>query len=160
MPIQVNAPGWRIRSVSRGSGAPAPGPLEGLPSLFLTADSHVADETVLEAAPVTRGRPVSGGPLDLSVDVPPDRGAQLAIRRPIRERSSRRPVSSAARGTRGPSQVRFQATVRSEAGGTTRGLVSQAAKAIVVSVARLGGDRLVSLLLPKLVATFESRSWA
>ena len=58
MPIQINSPGWKIKRVagSRGAARAAGADLPGLPSEFLTAESRVAEEAVLEPAPVTRGR--------------------------------------------------------------------------------------------------------
>jgi hypothetical protein len=157
MSIQVSSPGWRTRSATRGGGS-ASARLEGLPPAFLTGDAQVSDEIVLEAAAPTRGRAAPGGPLDLTVGVEPGRAAMLALRHPSGALTFHRPVGSTTRGGRGASQARFQVTVRS--GGTTRGLAGQAVKAIVVKVAKIAGDKLVSLLLPRLVETFEKRFWA
>ncbi len=57
---------------------------------------------------------------------------------------------------RGPSQVRFQVTVRQN---PTRGAIGQAIKAIVIKVAQVAADKAVSLLLPKLAEAFEKRVW-
>ena len=129
-----------------------------MPPAFLAGDAKVSDEIVLEAAAPTRGRETPGGPLDLTVDVEPGRAAMLALRHPSGALTFHRPVGSTTRGGRGASQARFQVTVRS--GGATRGLAGQAVKAIVVKVAKVAGDKLVSLLLPRLVETFEKRFWA
>ena len=126
--------------------------------MFLTEDSRVAEEVILEPAPTTRGQPASGGMVDLSCDVGPGEAAILAIRHPSNALTFHLPVQSTSRGLRGPSQARFQVAIRRSAP-TTRGLASQAAKAIVVKVAQLAGDKLVSLVLPKLVEAFEKRSW-
>ena len=131
--------------------------MAGLPREFLADDSRVSDEVVLDPAPPTRGR-AAGGPIDLTVDVEPGQMAILALRHPSGALTFHRPVESTTRGARGPSQVRFQVAVRG--GSATRGLGGQAVKAIVVKVAKLAGDRLVSLLLPKLVEAFEKRAWA
>jgi hypothetical protein len=157
MPIHVNSPGWRIPSATRGGPAAAT-PLKGLPGEFLTGDSHVSEETVIEPAPATRGRPAAGGPLDVTVDLEPGRAAVLALRHPSGALTFHRPIAATTRGARGPAQVRFQVTVHG--GGTTRGLAGTVVKAIVVKVAKLGGEKLVSLALAKLVEAFEKRSWA
>jgi CHAT domain-containing protein len=159
MPIQVTSPGWRVRAAARGGPAAAATAGPGLPPQFLTDDSHVSDEVVLEAVPTTRGKPAAVGPVDLRVEVEPDRVALLAVRHPSGALTFHRPVESTTRGLRGPSQARFQVTIRT-GGGASRGLVAQAAKAIVVTVAKVGGDKLASLLLPKLVEAFEKRSWS
>ena len=73
MPIQLNSPGWRIRRLggSRGAARAAAVELPGLPPEFLTAQSRVAEEVVLEPAATTRGQAASGGGLDLSYDLEP-----------------------------------------------------------------------------------------
>jgi len=158
MPVQVNSPGWRVRSTTRGGPAVASA-VPGLPREFLTEDSHVSDEVVLEPAPATRARPGAAGPVDLRVDVEPDRVAVLAVRHPSGALTFHRPVESTTRGARGPSQARFQVTIRTGGAPATRGIVSQVAKAVVVKVAKLAADKLATLLLPKLVEAFEKRSW-
>ena len=58
MPIQLNSPGWTIRSVPalpRGR-ARRRRRLPGLPSEFLTDESRVAEEVVLDPPSATRGR--------------------------------------------------------------------------------------------------------
>lgn len=157
MAIQVNSPGWRIRPATRGAAAVS-NSLASLPREFLTDDSRVSDEVVLDPAPPTRGRAAAGGPIDLTVDVEPGQMAVLALRHPSGALTFHRPVASTSRGARGPSQARFQVAVRSSSS-ATRGLGGQALKAIVVKVAKLAGDKLVSLLLPKLVESFEKRAW-
>jgi len=54
MPFELNSPGWRIRAARRGARAVG-GTAPGLPPGFLTEDSRVAEEVVLEATPATRG---------------------------------------------------------------------------------------------------------
>jgi hypothetical protein len=59
VPIEISSPGWRIKRVagSRGAAAQAAAPdLPGLPPEFLTPESRVAEEAVLEPAPAIRGR--------------------------------------------------------------------------------------------------------
>ena len=155
MPIQLNSPGWRIRSATRGTRAVGTTP-QGLPTEFLTGDSRVAEEVILDPAPTTRGQPAGAGALDLSCDLEPGQAAILAIRHPSNALTFHLPVQSTSRGLRGPSQARFQVAIHRS---TTRGLVTQAVKAIVVKVAHFVGDRLVSLALPKLVEAFEKHSW-
>src|SRR5947208_5740772 len=155
MPFELNSPGWRIRAARRGARAVG-GTAPGLPPGFLTEDSRVAEEVVLEATPATRGQPSSGGMLDLTCDVEPGEAAILAIRHASNALTFHLPVQSTSRGRRSPSQARFQIAIRQ---GTKRGLASQAIKAIVVKVARLAGDKLVTLVLPKLVEAFEKNSW-
>ena len=155
MPFELNSPGWRIRAARRGARAVG-GTAPGLPPGFLTEDSRVAEEVVLEATPATRGQPSSGGMLDLTCDVEPGEAAILAIRHASNALTFHLPVQSTSRGRRGSSQARFQIAIRQ---GTKRGLASQAIKAIVVKVARLAGDKLVTLVLPKLVEAFEKNSW-
>ena len=156
MPLQLNSPGWRIRGTPRGADAIAGAP-PGLPDWLLSDDSRVAEEVVLEPAPPTRGQPANGGAIDFSCDVEPGQAAILVIRHASNALTVHLPVVSASRGLRGPSQARFQVTIRRTA--ATRGLASQAIKAILVKVAQLAGDKLVSLVLPKLVAFFEQAAW-
>ena len=100
MAIQVNSPGWRVRTATRGSAA-ATSAFTSLPSEYLTEDSRVAEEAVLDPAPVSRGAAGVTGPVDLSVDVEPDQVALLAIRHPSGALTFHRPVESRTRGTRG-----------------------------------------------------------
>src|SRR6266851_3632395 len=141
MGMQLNSPGWRIRAATRGARAAGSAP-PGLPPEFLTEDSRVAEEVVLDAAPATRGQPTASGTIDLSCDVEPGEAAILAIRHPSGALTFHLPVQSTSRGLRGPSQARFQIAIRRS---TTRGLATQALKAIVVKVGRLAGGKLVSL---------------
>ncbi len=157
MPIQLNSPGWRIRSATRGAPAVGSTPPD-LPPWLLSEDSRIAEEVVLDPAPTTRGQPASGAVLDLSCDVEPGQAAILAIRQPSNALTFHLPVQSTSRGLRGPSQARFQVAIR-QSPTTTRGLAAQAIKATVVKVAQLVGDKLVSLALPRLVKAFEERSW-
>src|SRR5215213_3013807 len=133
MPIQINSHGWKVRRAgpSRAvASAAAPG-LPGLPPEFLTDESHVADEAVLEpaAAPATRGVDAPAGALDVSYDLEPGQTAVLAIRHPSGALTFHLPIEATARGLRGPSHVRFLVPVRQPA---TRGLGGKAVKAIVV----------------------------
>src|SRR5262245_3664903 len=153
--MQVNSPGWRIRSATRAASA-AVGGRPGLPPEYLTDLSRVAEEVIVEPAPAMRSQ---GGTavLDLTAEVEPGQAAILAIRHASNALTFHLPVQSTTRGVRGPSQARFQVTLRRTT--ATRGVGSQAVKAILVQVAKLGGDRLISLALSKLVAAFEKQSW-
>ena len=157
MPIQLNTPGWRIQRAggTRGAAAAAVG-LPGLPPDFLTAESRVEEEVVLEPAPATRGGETAATSIDLSYDLEPGQTAVLAIRQPSGALTFHPPVQSISRGTRGPSQVRFQVPLRQTA---TRGLIGTAVKAIVIKVAKVGADKAVSFLLPRLIATVERELW-
>src|SRR5687768_11364995 len=157
MPIQLNTPGWRIQRAggTRGAAAAAVG-LPGLPPDFLTAESRVEEEVVLEPAPATRGGETAATSIDLSYDLEPGQTAVLAIRQPSGALTFHPPVQSISRGMRRPSQVRFQVPLRQTA---TRGLIGTAVKAIVIKVAKVGADKAVSFLLPRLVATVERELW-
>src|SRR5262249_38621629 len=102
-----------------------------------------------------QGLPGSAG-LDFSYDLGPQETAVLAIRHPSGALTFHAPAQSTSRGSRGPTQVRFQVTVRQRA---TRGIVGQAGKAIVVKVAQVAVDKAVSFVLPKLVEAFEKTLW-
>jgi len=158
MPIQLNSPGWRIRRLgtSRGAARVAAVDLPGIPPEFLTAQSRVAEEVVLEPTPAARSRGVSAGGLDLSDDVEPGHTAVLAIRHQSGALTFHLPVESTTRGLRGPTQVRFQLTPRRTA---TRGVVGTAIKAIVIKVVKVAADKAVSLLLPRLAEAVEKAVW-
>ncbi len=158
MPIQINSPGWRVKRVagSRGAGQAAASDLPGLPPEFLTAQSRVAEEAVLEPAPATRGRDAAAGAIDVTYDLEPGQTAILAVRHQSGALTFHPPVQSISRGVRGPSQVRFHVPVRQA---TTRGVVGTAIKAIVIKVAKMGADKGVSLLLPKLAESAEKAVW-
>ena len=158
MPIQINSPGWTVRRVrtSRGAARDVAVDLPGLPPQFLTDESRVTEEVVLVPPSATRGRESVSAGLDLSYDLPPGQTAILAIRHPSGALTFHLPVQSTSRGKRGPSQVRFQATVRRNA---TRGAIGQAVKAIVIKVVQVAADKAASLLLPKLAEAFEKSVW-
>src|SRR5262249_13048967 len=65
-------------------------------------------------------------------------------------------VQATSRSRRGPSQVRFVVSLPSvNRPAATRGLASRAIKAFLIKV----GDKLTSLVLPKLVAQVEAAAW-
>jgi CHAT domain-containing protein len=158
MPIEINSPGWRFRRAgTRGATRDVAVDLPGLPPEFLTAESRVAEEVVLEPAPATRGREAAAaGGLDLSYDLEPGQTAVLAIRHRSGALTFHLPVQSTSRGMRGPSQVRFQVVLRQTA---TRGVVGSAIKAIVIKVAKVAADKGVSFLLPRLAEALERALW-
>src|SRR5262245_44587471 len=159
MPIQLNSTAWRIRPgrVARGRGADAGDDLPGLPREFLTANSSVADEAVLEQAPATRGRDTGQEPLDLAYDVEPGQSAVLAIRHPSGALTFHPPQQTTVRGAQRGTHLRFRVAIRPQP--ATRGLVGSAIKVIVVKVGRLAADKLASLVLPKAVEALERAIW-
>lgn len=158
MPIQINSPGWRVKRVatSRGAAQGAAIDLPGLPAEFLTAESRVAEEAILEPAPATRGREAAPPAIDLSYDLEPQQVAVLAIRHPSGALTFHAPIQSISRGVRGPSRVQFHVPLRPAA---TRGLIGAAIKVIVVKVAKVGADKAVSFLLPRLAEAVEKAVW-
>jgi CHAT domain-containing protein len=158
MPIQINSPGWRVKRVagSRGAALTSAGELPGLPPEFLTAQSRVAEEAVLEAAPATRGREAAAGGIDLAYDAAPGQTAILAVRHQSGALTFHPPVQSISRGVQAPSHVQFHVALRRA---TTRGLVSTAIKAIVIEVAKVGADKAASVLLPRLAESAEKALW-
>ena len=58
MPIQLNSPGWKVQSAgaSRGGARASVAALPGLRQDFLTDQSRVAEEVILDPPPATRGR--------------------------------------------------------------------------------------------------------
>src|SRR6186713_1436333 len=160
MAITINSPGWRIRrgGTSRGVARGGADPLPGVPPQFLTPESRVAEETVLDPAPVTRARDaaVGSGAVDVSFDVEPGQTAILAVRHPSQALTFHLPIEVTSRGARASGQLRFQVPVGRSA---TRGLVSGAIKAILIKIAKFGADKAVSLLMPKLAAAVERAVW-
>ena len=140
---------------SRGAAAKATPELPGLPAEFLTAGSSVAEEAVLEPT-ATRTRAAAAGAVDLSCDVEPGHTAILAIRHQSGALTFHPPVQSVSRTARGPSQIQFRVQLNQPA---TRGLAGTAIKAIVIKVAKMGVDKGVSVLLPRLAEAVEKASW-
>ena len=110
MAITINSPGWRIKRLAarRGVTAREAEPLPGVPPQFLTPQSQVAEEAILEPAATTRGRDLDAGRLDLSFDVEPGQAAVLAVRHPSGALTFHLPIEATIRGTRALAQVRFQ----------------------------------------------------
>ena len=160
MPIQVNSPGWRIKhaGTSRGAALAAAIELPSLPPEFLTDESQVAEEVVLERSPAARrGGVAASARLDISYDLEPGQTAVLALRYPSGALTFHRPVEFTTRGMRGPSQVRFQVSIRRQS--TTRGPITDAVKAIVIKVAKMAAATATSFRLPRLVEVVEKAVW-
>lgn len=160
MPLHINAPGWKVRRTAavRGAARTTDQDLPSLPAEFLTDDSRVVEEVVVEPAARVRSRDAAPAApvLDLSCEVEPGRAAVLAIRHPSGALTFHLPVQAVARSTRSLSVVRFQVTVRAPA---TRGPIGSAVKVAVISVAKLAGDHAASLLMPQLAAGVEKAVW-
>jgi hypothetical protein len=140
---------------ARGAAAKAAAELPGLPPDFLTAESSVADEAVIEPS-ATRTRAAAPTAVDLACDVPPGHTAILAIRHQSGALTFHPPVQSVSRTARGPSQIAFRVQLNQPA---TRGLIGSAIKAIVIKVAKMGVDKGVSVLLPRLAEAVEKSAW-
>ena len=156
MPLQLNSPGWKIRT-SAGDPAWGAGGLPGLPAEFLTAESVVAEEAILQPPRAVRGAAATaGGALDLSCGIDPGHTAVLAIRHASGALTFSLPIESTSRGVRGATQVRFRVPVRQTA---TRGLVAQAVKAIVIRITKVAADKAATLVLPRLAAALVKEWW-
>lgn len=166
MSVQLNSEDWIIRPAvaMRGGARRAAEPASFFPREFLTGESQVAEEFEAQPAAAPRrdlGSTPTPGPLDFSYDLGPGETAILAIRHPSGALTFHRPVESTTRGVRKAGSVRFVVTVRSSSAATgTRGIVSQAIKAIVIKVGKVAADKAVSLLLPKLATLFEKTAWS
>jgi len=158
MAIELNSPGWKVRNAgaSHGSASAAASAPPGLPPEFLTAESRVADEVVLEPSSAIRGRDAGSPGLDLSYEIEPGGAAVLAIRYPSGALTFHRVIESTSRGLHGPTRVRFQVTVRRNA---TRGVIGQAVKAIAIKIGKVAIDKAAGFVPPKLVEVFEKAFW-
>jgi len=159
MPLQVNSPAWKIRPVnaSRGSTRDRAIGLPGMPAEYLTATSRVAEEVILEPSTArSRDREASAPALDITCDVKPGHTAILALRLPSGALTFHRPVQLTSRSVRGPSQLRFQIPAPRA---TSRGLVDQAIKAMVIEVVQVAADKAASFLLPRLAEAVEKTVW-
>jgi CHAT domain-containing protein len=157
MAIQVHSPGWKIRRRgSRGATRDAARDPSGVPPRFLTSESRVAQEVVLERASSARGRDFVDDELNLTYDLPAGNTAVLALRLPSGALTFHLPVPQKTRGLRGASQVRFQVTVPKP---NARGVLDWVIKAIVIQVAKIAADKAARLLLPRLATTVETTTW-
>lgn len=155
--ISVNSPGWEAQRPSRGTASPEAALLPGLPDDFLTTASTVADEVVLQPRPSRDGAPPSST-VDLSCDLGPGESAVLVVRRPSGALTIHAPSETVRRTRGGPASVRFVVPAPAP-GSTSRGIVSQAIKAIVVKVTDAIVDAAVSATLPVLVRALETMRW-
>ncbi|MEO8259426.1 MAG: CHAT domain-containing protein [Acidobacteriota bacterium] len=157
--ITVNSPGWEIQGPSRGAVTPT-AVLPGLPEEFLTIGSTVEEEVVLQPRPAARDAGVLAGSIDLSCDLAAGESAVLAIRRPSGALTFH-PPDQTVRRTRGGAGV-VQFTVPAPApppGATSRGILTQAIKAIVVKVKDGVIDAAAGATLPLLTRAFETLTW-
>lgn len=160
--MKIQSPGWEMRSAGVSRGAAAAGGPSGLPSEFLASGASIAEEAVLQPAPAAlRGGPAPSSTIDITCQLEPGESAVLAVRHPSGALTFHPPVDT-VRPTRGGAvTVRFSAPAHpAPAGpGATRGIVSQAVKAILVKVSDAVVDTAVGLALPKLASLFESTVW-
>ena len=133
--ITVNAPGWEVQSAARGGPAAAGASLPGLPPEFLTAGSTVEEEVVIQSRPVARDAAAPPGPIDLTCELAPGEAAVLVVRRPSGALTFHTPDETVRRTRGGAGSVHF--TVPPPAPpptGVSRGILTQAVKAIVIKV--------------------------
>ena len=157
MAIRINSPGWKIRRASTARGRlRADAELPGLPAEFLTTTSRVVEEAVLEPVTGPGLRNVRPDVIDVSCDIRPRHTAIVAVRHESGALTFHRPIETASRAAIAPSTVRFHITVRSA---STRGLLGQVLKVIVIEVLKLAADEAASLALPKLAEAFERSVW-
>ena len=154
--LTVNSPGWNVQGTSRGSISPSAAVLPGLPEEFLMAGSSVDDEVVLQPGPTRDGSPPPGT-IDLSCKLAPGEAAVLVVRRPSGALTFHVPAETVRTTRGGAGEVRF--TISAPPTSTTRGILTQAIKAIVVKVKDALVDTAVGAALPTLVRTFETVTW-
>jgi CHAT domain-containing protein len=158
--MTVNSPGWEVRSATRETASSAGALLPGLPDEFLTSGSTVEEEVILEPSPVARDRGGMPGPVELTCELAPGEAAVLVIRRPSGALSFHPPDETVRRTRGGPGVVHF--TVPPPApppDSASRGIVTQAIKAIVVKVKDAVIDAAVGATLPVLARAFETFTW-
>src|SRR5262245_14504562 len=104
MTIQLNSPAWRIAGTARArrSARSVSPVLTSIPPEFLSDESKVAEEVLLEPAGPLRGQVQGTAGLDLSYNVEPGQTAILAVRHSSGALTFHRPIESTARGMRGP----------------------------------------------------------
>ena len=115
---------------------------------------------VLQPRAVARDAGVPSGSIDLSCDLAPGEAAVLAIRRPSGALTFHPPDQTVRRTRGGAGVVHF--TVPAPApppGATSRGIFTQAIKAIVVKVKDAVIDAAVGATLPVLTRAFETLTW-
>ena len=158
--MTVNSPGWEVQRPSRGAVSPTTPLLPGLPDEFLTAGSTVDEEVVLQPRPTARGADAPSGSLDLSCELAPGEAAVLAIRRPSGALTFHPPDQTVRRTRGGPGVVHFVLPAPTPPpGAASRGILTQAIKAVVVKVKDAVIDTAVGATLPVLTRAFETFTW-
>ncbi len=158
MPLQVNSPGWSARGpgATRGRARDRAAGLPGLPPEFLTGESQLIEEVVLESPPTARRGLAGPEGLDVTCDVGPGQTAILALRLPSGALTFHLPADGARRAARGSSRARFRVPLRPN---TTRGIAGRIVKAIVIKIAQRAADEAVSFVLPRLAEALEAAVW-
>jgi hypothetical protein len=163
--LKVNSQDWDIRraAASRGAADAGSDTLAGLRDDFLAEGATVEEEVVLQPRPPARGAAAAAvGAIDLTAELGSGETAVLAIRRPSGALTFHPPTETVRRTRGGPSEVRFTvapggAVAPSES--TSRGLIDQAVKAILVKVKESTVDKIAGLALPALAQAFETTTW-
>src|SRR3954469_6938738 len=154
------SPGWEVRSATRGTPSSAGAGLPGLPDEFLTSGSRVEEEVVLEPRAVARDAASAPPPIELATDLAPGEAAVLVIRRPSGALTFHPPDQTVRRTRGGPGVVHFTVPApASPTGPTSRGIVTQAVKAIIVKVKDAVIDAAVGATLPVVTRAFETFTW-
>ncbi|HZD33404.1 MAG TPA: CHAT domain-containing protein, partial [Candidatus Angelobacter sp.] len=160
--IQSNSRDWLIQksAASRTAGRRSATAEPTFPEAFLTSESVVAEEFQASPTATARRSLSPTGPLDFTYQLPEGESAVLAIRHPSGALTFHLPVESTRRGAGQPGEVRFTVVVNSvnvETG--RRGIVSQAVKAVLITVGKVAADKAVSLALPVLAKLAEEAAW-
>ena len=134
MPLTVNSSGWEARSTTRGAVSSTAPLLSSLPDEFLPAGSTV-EEVVVQPRPVARGADAPSSAINMSCDLAAGEAAVLVVRRPSGALTFH-PPDETVRPTRGgPGVATFTVPAPPPPPGpTSRGIFTQAIKAIVVKV--------------------------
>ena len=131
--------------------------LPGLPDQFLTAESTIDDEVVLQPSPTRDGAPPAAA-VDLSCDLGPGEGAVLVVRRTSGALTFHAPAETVRPTRGGRGTVRFIVAAPPPTS-ASRGLLSLAIKAIVVKVKDAVVDAAVGATLPILARAVETLLW-
>ena len=157
MALTVQSPGWEIQRPSRGSVSPAAALLPGLPEEFLTSASTVDEEVVLQPQ-TTRGGVAPSASITMTTDLAPGEGAVLVIRRPSGALTFHVPDETVRTTRGGKGTVRFTVATPPPAP-ASRGIFTQAIKAIVVKVKDAVIDAAVGAALPVVARGVETLLW-
>ena len=159
--ITVNAPGWEVQSAARGGPGRgwriAPGTPCRVPHRRLHGRGRSRDPAAAGRARRRRRRPDR---IDLTCDLAPGEAAVLVVRRPSGALTFHTPDETVRRTRGGAGSVHF--TVPPPAPpptGASRGILTQAIKAIVVKVKDAVIDAAVGAALPLLARAFETHTW-